>query len=80
MALLFLSPIFYPASALPEPYQVLLSLNPLTYIIEDSRNVLIWGEALRWTIWSQYLVVSIVTAWLGFWWFQRTRRGFADVV
>jgi lipopolysaccharide transport system permease protein len=80
MVLLFLSPVFYPVDALPENYRILLLLNPLTPVIEDARRVLIWGQAPNWAGLIIYASTAFVVAWLGFWWFQRTRRGFADVV
>lgn len=80
IALLFLSPVFYPVSALPEEYRSLFFLNPLTFIIEQSRAVLIWGKAPDWIDWLAYMSASMAIAWGGFWWFQRTRKGFADVV
>jgi lipopolysaccharide transport system permease protein len=78
--LLFLSPVFYPVDALPENYRILLLFNPLTYVIGDARRVLIWGQAPDWAGLMVYACASFVVAWLGFWWFQKTRRGFADVV
>ena len=78
--MMFLSPVFYPASNLQEPYRMLLHLNPLTLIIEEGRDVLIWGRLPDWTSLGVYYVIAIVTAWLGFAWFQKTRRGFADVL
>lgn len=78
--LLFLSPVFYPVAALPEHYRVLLQLNPLTFIIEQARQVLIWGQLPDWTGLATYSVVSLIVTWVGFWWFQRARTGFADVV
>jgi len=78
--LLFLSPIFYPVSALPQQYQTLLHLNPLTFMIEEARAVLIWGRMPDWTGWAIYFAVSLAIAWIGFWWFQKTRKGFADVI
>ena len=78
--LLFLSPVFYPVSALPEAYRPFLYLNPLTFVIEQSREVLIWGRLPDWQGMGLYLVVSMVVAWLGFAWFQKTRKGFADVL
>jgi len=78
--MMFLSPVFYPASNLQEPYRTLLHLNPLTLIIEEGRDVLIWGRLPDWTSLGVYYVIAIVTAWLGFAWFQKTRRGFADVL
>jgi lipopolysaccharide transport system permease protein len=78
--LLFLSPVFYPASALPATYRPLFMLNPLTFIIEQSREVVIWGRWPDWTGLGIYTVAATAFAAFGFWWFQRTRRGFADVV
>lgn len=78
--LLFLSPIFYPISALPKEYQLLLHINPLTFMIEEARAVLIWGRMPDWAGWAIYFAVSLAIAWIGFWWFQKTRKGFADVV
>jgi lipopolysaccharide transport system permease protein len=78
--LMFLSPIFFPASALPKDWQLLALLNPLTFPIEQARQVLVWGLTLDWIGWSLYTAVAGVLAWLGFAWFQKTRKGFADVL
>ncbi|RQU63260.1 ABC transporter permease [Burkholderia cenocepacia] len=78
--LMFLSPMFYPVSALPAMYQKLLYINPLTYIIESARDVLIWGRPPHWASWALYTLGSGVVAWIGFWWFQKTRKGFSDVL
>lgn len=79
-ALLFLSPVFFPLSALPEAYQPLIMANPLTFIIEQAREVLIWGRLPNWTGLLLYSLVAGAIAWLGFVWFQKTRKGFADVL
>ncbi|MBR0774558.1 ABC transporter permease [Bradyrhizobium diazoefficiens] len=79
-ALMFLSPVFYPASALPEGYRLLLSLNPLTPAIEYSRDALYWGKPPDITSLGVYLAAASVFAWFGFVWFQKTRKGFADVL
>jgi len=79
-AMMFLSPIFYPVSALPEAYRHLLLFNPLTPVIEQAREVLYWGKVPDMTILSVYLVGATLIAWLGFAWFQKTRKGFADVL
>ncbi|SOE80814.1 ABC-type polysaccharide/polyol phosphate export permease [Caballeronia arationis] len=80
MALMFLSPIFFPVSSLPPQIRSYVYWNPLTFPIEQSRNVLVWGKTLDWSIWGLYVVISCGVAWIGFAWFQKTRRGFADVV
>lgn len=79
-ALLFLSPVFFPVSALPEPFQPWLNLNPLTFIIEQTRDVLIWGRMPDWGGLTLYLIGAGIFAWLGYFWFQKTRKGFADVL
>jgi lipopolysaccharide transport system permease protein len=78
--LMFLSPLFYPVSALPKAYQFWLQLNPLTFIIEQGRNVLIFGKTPNWTGLGVALAVGLVLSAGGFWWFQKTRKGFADVL
>lgn len=78
--LMFLSPIFYPVSALPEQYQTWLQLNPLACVIEQVRDVLIWGETPSLFDFLSQTVAASVIAWAGFAWFQKTRKGFADVV
>lgn len=78
--LMFMSPIFYPASALPESVRGYLFLNPLTFIIEQARNVMIWGVLPDWSGLAVYSVIAIAVAWAGLFWFSKTRKGFADVL
>lgn len=78
--LMFLSPIFYPLSSLPPNYQTILRLNPLTPSIEDVRAVLIWGQIPDGLDFGLYTLATGLLAWLGFVWFQKTRKGFADVL
>ncbi|MCK9987699.1 MAG: lipopolysaccharide transport system permease protein [Azoarcus sp.] len=78
--LLFMSPVFYPADALPEQFRFWLGINPLTYFIEESRAVLIFGRLPQGDAWLVAMAAGLLTAWGGFVWFQRTRRGFADVM
>lgn len=78
--LLFLSPVFYPLSALPESLRPFIQANPLTFIIEQMRHVLLAGTAPDWGGLLLYLLASLVVAWGGFAWFQKTQKGFADVL
>jgi lipopolysaccharide transport system permease protein len=79
-SLMFLSPIFYPVNALPADYQYLLFLNPITPAVEIIRDVLYWAKSPDLGMLSIYTLASSVIAWLGFAWFQKTRKGFADVL
>ncbi|WP_430391390.1 ABC transporter permease [Dyella sp. 20L07] len=78
--MLFLSPVFYPLASLPKWVQPWAALNPLTYIIEDGRNVLVFGELPRFSQWGSWMVVSLAVMLLGYACFQKTRKGFADVL
>ena len=80
MVLLFLSPVFYPLTALPNEFQLLIMANPLTFIIEQTREVLIWGRLPNWMGLGIYTMIATGVAWSGFAWFQKTRKGFADVL
>lgn len=78
--LMFLSPVFYPPEALPEAWRPYLILNPLTVVIQNARAVLLWGNMPDWPQLGVYSAVSLVVMLLGFAWFQKTRKGFADVL
>lgn len=78
--LLFLSPVFYSIKSVPEKFQIFIFLNPLTFIIEQTREILIWGNTPNFLGLSLYLAIACGIASLGFFWFQKTRKGFADVL
>jgi len=78
--LLFTSAVFFPLSNLPQPYQNFLLLNPIALIIEESRKVLVYGQFPDWSTIGILWIISILFAYFGYWWFQRTRKGFADVL
>lgn len=79
-ALLFLSPVFYPMTAVPEALRSWMMLNPLAFIIEQTRRVVITGLTPDWTALGVYFLSASAVAWIGFAWFQKTRKGFADVL
>lgn len=80
MIMLFLAPIFYPISAIPENYHKFILANPLTFIIQQFREVVIFGSPPNWTGLAMYWIVSLVIFFTGFFIFQRSRNGFADVL
>ena len=77
---MFLSPIFYPLSAVPERYRWIIAANPLTFVIEQARRVVIDGVLPDWTGLLLYTIAAGLVGWGGFAWFQKTRKGFADVL
>ncbi|WP_253822722.1 ABC transporter permease [Aeromonas sobria] len=78
--IMFLSPIFYPVEALPKDYQGYLKINPLSLSISQIRDVLYWGKIPSYGEYIIYLAVCFFIAWLGFFCFQKMRKGFADVL
>jgi lipopolysaccharide transport system permease protein len=79
-ALLFLTPIFYSIDAVPPLLRGALMMNPLTFVVEELRLVLVYGEAplLRGLV--VYFLLSTVFAWLALLLFRRIRPRFADLV
>ena len=77
---MFLSPVFFPVASLPPEYRALCYANPLTFVIEQARDVLIWGRQPNWAMLALATAAGALVACLGFAWFQKTRRGFADVL
>ncbi len=78
--LMFLSPVFYPVTAVPEKFRPIIMANPLTFIIEEAREVLVWGHLPAWFGLGLYTLAATAIAWAGYAWFQKTRKGFADVL
>jgi lipopolysaccharide transport system permease protein len=78
--LTFLAPVFYPMTAVPERFVPFVLLNPLTFIIEQARAVLVLGVLPDWRGLVVYTLVGSAIAWAGYAWFQKTRKGFADVL
>jgi lipopolysaccharide transport system permease protein len=80
MAMMFMAPVFYPLNAVPAAFRRLMSLNPLTFIIEQLRAVMVLGQAPDLVGLAAYSTIACLLACLGFAWFQKTRKGFADVL
>ena len=78
--LLFLSPVFYPMSAVPDVFHPLMNANPLTFIIEQTRDILILGRMPNWWGLAIYSLAAALVLWGGYFWFQKTRKGFSDVL
>ncbi len=78
--MMFMSPVFYPVSALPESVRPWLLFNPLALVIEQTRGIVLFGYSPTWIPYLLCLGASSLVALLGAYWFARTRKGFADVL
>jgi len=76
----FATPIVYPVSRLPARVRPWVAFNPLTFIVEATREVLLWGQVFSWKDLGIWIIVTAIIAWLGYFWFIKTKQGFADVL
>ena len=78
--MMFLSPIFYPVSAVPQSMEWIFYINPLTVIIENMRGILMFQENFDWLYWSVYFICSMTLLYIGYLIFKILRKGFSDVM
>jgi lipopolysaccharide transport system permease protein len=78
--LMFLAPVFYPITAVPAELVPWIMANPLTFVIEQAREIFVWGRLPNWFGLIKYTFVALLVAFFGFVFFQKTRKGFADVL
>src|SRR5215204_3581074 len=80
MAWMYLTPIIYPESMVPQRFQKFINLNPFTPLIRSYRRIFLDGFAPDWGGLAYFTAVAIVVFIFGYWWFARTRKNFADVI
>ena len=80
MAWMFLTPIIYPETTVPDAYRPFINLNPFTFLIRSYRRILLDGTMPDWPGLAYFSGFALVTFLFGYWWFARTRKNFADVV
>jgi lipopolysaccharide transport system permease protein len=78
--LIFLTPIFYPLDIIPEPFRRLIRFNPLTAVVENFRKVILWGQLPYWQDLVIWLLVTGTLMVLGYAWFMKAKKAFADVI
>ena len=77
---MFLSPIVYPASMVPEKYRLLYALNPMVGIIEGFRSALLGTTAFPVVMVVFSAFVSMLLFLVGIFYFKQTERYFADII
>jgi lipopolysaccharide transport system permease protein len=80
MAWMYLTPIIYPESIVPERYRFYININPFTSLIRNYRRILIEGSAPDWAGLGYFTAFAVVLFVFGYWWFAKTRKNFADVI
>ena len=80
MAWMYLTPIIYPESIVPERFRTFINLNPFTSLVRNYRHIFLEGLGPDWRGLAYFTAVAVIAFVFGYWWFARTRRGFADVI
>jgi lipopolysaccharide transport system permease protein len=78
--LFFMTPIIYSIEMVPQQIKPILFFNPLTTIIQTTRHILIYNKWPKWSGLATVTLLSLVIFQLGYVWFMKTKRGFADVL
>lgn len=79
-AWLYLTPIFYPEEIIPDEFDFLVKYNPMAPLIRSYRRVLLEGRMPDWRGLAVTTLFAIACFILGYWWFERTKKAFADVI
>jgi len=77
---MFLTPVFFPQSAVPPPFDLLLYANALTGYTEVMRDFVLFGTLPSWQVYCWMLFTSISTFYFGYWFFDRYRNVIVDVI
>jgi len=80
MAWMYLTPIIYPETIVPEAYRPFVNLNPFTPLVRSYRRIMLDGAAPDWAGLAYFFAFALIVFVFGYWWFARTRKNFADVV
>ena len=80
MAWMYLTPIIYPESIVPERFRVFVDANPFTALVRSYRRIFLDGLAPEWKGLAYFSLFGLIVFVVGYWWFARTRKNFADVI
>lgn len=78
--LMYVSAVFYPLSRVPAEVRAWVSLNPLTFFCEQSRNLVVWGEPMNWEGYGWVTLSGALVMVLGYKLFMSVKPAFADVI
>jgi lipopolysaccharide transport system permease protein len=79
-ALMFLSAVFFPLSALPDWLEPAMAFNPIISAVEMTRNAIVFGTLPDPANFLAGIAAGLFSAFLGLMFFRKTRHGFADVL
>lgn len=77
---LFLTPVIYPVSSVPQQYQWILYLNPMTGVINAMRSSFLGLGTIDWPLTALSVASAFIMLWLGLLYFKAKEREFADII
>ena len=77
---MFATPIFYPQSSLPPPFDFWIYANALTGFVEVTRDIVLLAKLPDWRVYAWTLFTSVFTFYFGYWFFDRYRNVIVDVL
>src|SRR5476651_1580953 len=77
---MFATPVFYPHTMLPAPWDFWIYANALTGYVEVMRDIVLLGKLPDWHVYLWTIVTSIFTFYFGYWFFDRYRNVIVDVI
>jgi len=80
MTWMYLTPIIYPENLIPAQYRWLVALNPMSALVRSYRRILLEGALPDWQGLAVTLAFALTCFLFGYWWFERTKKAFADVL
>jgi lipopolysaccharide transport system permease protein len=80
MAWMYLTPIIYPEAIVPDQFRTFINFNPFTSLVRSYRRIFLEGAAPDWRGLAYFTAFALIIFVVGYWWFARTRKSFADVV
>jgi lipopolysaccharide transport system permease protein len=79
-AWMYLTPILYPENMIPQKYKWMVDLNPMAPLIRNYRRILLDGKTPDWRGLGVTMAFALVCFFFGYWWFERTKKAFADIL
>jgi lipopolysaccharide transport system permease protein len=77
---LFLTPVIYPVTAIPQQYQWLLYLNPMTGVINAVRASFLGAGTINWPLTALSVIMAILMFIGGLYYFKGREKEFADII
>ncbi len=79
--LMFVTPVFYSIHSINIPWvRTLMEMNPLSAVVESARKVAVWGQLPDWLWLGETTLFALVMMQMGYLFFMKSKKAFADVI